>query len=56
MEIVKINGDALRYASDILKNDEKFLSEAKKSWEGRLQYAPDRFKNDKEIVLEAVKY
>jgi hypothetical protein len=45
----------LEFASDILKNDKKFVLEAVKKCGYALWYVSDELRNDENIVLEAVK-
>ena len=58
MEIVKRQPEALRLASDALKDDREIVLEAVKQdkQDGRaLEYASAALKDDREIMLEAVK-
>ena len=55
LEAVRIDGNALQYASDKLKNDREVVLEAVKEKVFALQFASDELKNDKEFVLEALK-
>ena len=47
MEAVKKNGNALRFASGSLKNDQEIVLEAIKKNGLALEFASARFKNDK---------
>ena len=55
MKAVKQYRDALRYASEELKNDREFMLKAVKQNGGALKYASEELRVDREIVLEAVK-
>ena len=55
---VKVDGDAIEYASDELKNDKEVVLEAIKNehYGFVLKHVSERLKNDKEVVLAAVKH
>ena len=55
LEAVKQNGNALKYASEDLRNDIDIVLEAVKENGVALVYASNNLKNNREIVLEAVK-
>ncbi|MCU9936310.1 DUF4116 domain-containing protein [Mycoplasmopsis cynos] len=56
LEVVKWNGNALRYASEELKKDREVVLEVmKRDYRVALQYASKELWSDKDVVLEAVK-
>tara|TARA_B110000263_G_C15267318_1_gene491752 strand:+ start:409 stop:1206 length:798 start_codon:yes stop_codon:yes gene_type:complete len=55
LKAVKIDGEALQYASDTLKADREVVLEAVKNYGTAIRYASDSLKTDRELVLEAVK-
>ena len=56
MGVIKVNGLALKYASDELKNDEYFVKLALQNSAGfALKYASKRLREDREIVIESIK-
>ena len=54
-KLVKLEGYALKYASEELKNNKEVVLEAVKQNGKLLQYASEELRNDKEVVQEAVK-
>lgn len=54
--VIKVNGLALKYASDELKDDEDFVKVALQNSAGfALKYASKRLREDREIVIESIK-
>lgn len=55
MGVIKVNGLALKYASDELKDDEDFVKVALQNSAGfALKYASKRLREDRNIVYEAI--
>lgn len=54
LEIVSINGKALKYASDELKDDEDIVFCACLTYTYVIKYASDRLKNDREFIAKYV--
>lgn len=55
LSIVKLNGIALQYVADKLKDDRDVVITAVQENGGALKFASPRLKNNKEIVIEALK-
>jgi hypothetical protein len=55
LEKVNINGYALQFTTDELKNNYKIVMKAVKNKGTALQFASDELKNNYNIVMEAVK-
>jgi CxxC motif-containing protein len=55
IEIVKIHGRNLIYASDRLKNDKDVVLQAIETHAYSIEYASEEMKNNKEVVMAAVK-
>jgi len=55
LKTIKVDGLALEYADDNLKNDKEVVLEAVKNNGKALKYASEGLKNNEEIVLEAIK-
>jgi len=52
---VKLNGDALKYASDVIRDNKEIVMSAVKSSCWSLKHASDRLKIDKDVVMQSLK-
>jgi hypothetical protein len=52
---VKLNGEALKYASDVIKDNDQIVKSAVRSSCWALEHASDRLKSDENIVLESLR-